>query len=217
MKPQLKAFLAGLAVIIFVCILVRLSWSLSSVSEKVKIIRAEYSFTKDWYSTYSHLGDMLKLGMTPDEVSAILGEPDVRETLAGGKRWVYSETGPTAGGTCVVDFAPDKKTFHLCFFIDVQNVVFPDSPHCYFGVPIDDGKFDGDFLLKKSWDIWHGKQPAGSASKKCCPSTISISRINWAGETAAVYTGVSLAASRGTTPAIEAGLSSHPQRCEGGL
>jgi hypothetical protein len=37
-------------------------------------------------------------------------------------------------------------------------------------------------------------------------STISNSRLDWHGETAAVYTGVSLASPRGTGPAIEAGL-----------
>lgn len=165
MKPWPKSLIVSLVAIVVVVIASPLIWFALPVSGKVRIIRAEYAFTKDWYPTYSRLGDMLKPGMTPDEVCAVLGKPDIQRTEAGGERWEYDEEGPTAGGTCVVDFAPDKQTFHLCFFIDVQHVLFPDSPHRYFGVPIDDGKFDGDFLLQKSWDIWHGKQPSGSALK----------------------------------------------------
>jgi len=68
------------------------------------------------YSTYNRLADMLRLGMSTNEVHSILGRPDSQEDLEHGQRWSFSNDGPTAGWTCVVDFSLAAGTLHLAYF-----------------------------------------------------------------------------------------------------
>jgi hypothetical protein len=158
MRPWIKKLLASLAVLLSIFVAARLAWPLLPVSVRVKAIRAEYSVSDDWYPTYNSLGDMLKLGMTTEEVRTILGMPDIQETVAGGKRWNYLEVGPTSTGGCVVDFTPDGDAFRLCFFVNFVGLVFRESPHREFGSPVDGGRFEGDPGLNMRWQEWHGKK-----------------------------------------------------------
>jgi hypothetical protein len=136
-------------------IVVWLFWHFSSVAIKAEIIRS--NVFGDFYSTHNRLGNLLKIGMTPGEVRSVLGEADIKQTMTNGFRWSYGETGPTAGAICVVDFATNENP-HLCFFLNVSHVIFPDFSHQEFGNPLDGGKFDGDFPLEKCWNEWHGKK-----------------------------------------------------------
>ncbi|MGA2240767.1 MAG: hypothetical protein ABSH11_01835 [Verrucomicrobiota bacterium] len=158
MKPWIKKQLVTLVVLLSIFVAGRLVWPLLPVSIRVKAIRAEYSVTDDWYPTYNQLGNMLKLGMTTEEVGAILGAPDIQEAVAGGKRWNYCEVGPTSGGGCVVDFSPDGNAFRLCYFVNYEHLVFRDSSHREFGNPVDGGRFEGNPGLKMRWNEWYGKK-----------------------------------------------------------
>jgi hypothetical protein len=146
-----------LLIVIAIGAAVWLLWHFSPAATKSEIFRS--NIFGDFYSTHNHLGNLLKIGMTPDEVHSILGEPDIKRTMTNGFRWSYGEEGPTASGICVVDFSMDGKTAGLCFFVNVENTVFyRESPHHEFGNPIDNGKFDLDFCLKRCWDEWHKKK-----------------------------------------------------------
>ena len=162
MKSWLKPLLIAMAAILLVVIAARLAWPILPVSLRVRIIRSEYVLTNDWFPTYNRLGDMLRLGMSPDEVGAVLGPPDIQQTFANGKRWSYDETGPTSGGTCMVDFASDGGVLRLCYFVNVQHVLFRDSPHREFGSPVDGGRFEGD-LLQLRWAEWHRGERSNNA------------------------------------------------------
>jgi outer membrane protein assembly factor BamE (lipoprotein component of BamABCDE complex) len=141
--------------IISICALGLASWLVFSVSFRAKPYRA-VPFGGS-YATYDRLADLLRLNMSLDEVRRILGQPQIEEDVMGGRRWTFLEDGPTAGGTCIVDFSPDNGTLRLAYFLNIQHVVFTNSLHREFGSPVDGGEFRNDPLLKMRWDQWFGK------------------------------------------------------------
>jgi len=151
-KLRTKNPVARLAAVLFILAIVLVGCLLLPVAFKARLVRT-FPFGGS-YSTYDRLADMLKLGMSADEVLAILGSPESQHDLPGGHRWMYDEVGSTTGWSCVVDLADDGKTYRLCYFVNVEHVVFPTSRHREFGNPLDKGKFDGDWLLKKRREEW---------------------------------------------------------------
>jgi len=95
--------------------------------------------------------------MSTDEVHSILGKPQTQEDLEGGQRWIFFDDGPTAGWTCVVDFASEGGSLRLSYFFNVQHRAFTNSLHREFGSPVDGGKFQSDRFLKMRRDQWYGK------------------------------------------------------------
>ena len=86
-----------------------------------------------FWSEHQRLTKLLWLGMSPAEVQNILGEPDRTLTLTNGECWVYSETGPTAGGNCVVEFKRESGSLagvgalRLCYIQNIEHVGFSNS------------------------------------------------------------------------------------------
>ncbi|HWD91229.1 MAG TPA: hypothetical protein VG938_02660 [Verrucomicrobiae bacterium] len=112
----------------------------------------------DWYSRHDHLGNLLRAGMTTNDVMAVLGPPEIQMSVTGGDRWSYSDQGPTSGAGCVVDFAPEGGVLRLRYFLNYQHLLFRDGLHREFGSPVDGGSFKDDPFLKLRWDEWHGKK-----------------------------------------------------------
>ena len=76
---------------------------------------------------------------------------------------MFYDDGPTAGWTCVVDFASGGgDTLRLAYFFNVQHRVFTNSPHHEFGSPVDGGEFRNDPFLKMRRDQWYGKAGANT-------------------------------------------------------
>ena len=155
-----KRVWVGLAALIPIIVASYLIWLILPISFKVKVIRADYSVRKRWYPTYNRFGNLLQLNMTTNEVMAVLGPPEKQETVTGGKRWSYSDSGPTSGAGCIVDFAPDGNVLRLRYFFNYQHIVFRDSLYREFGSPVDGGTFKDDPFLKLRWDDWHKRKPA---------------------------------------------------------
>ena len=121
-------------------------------ASKARVIR-----TLSWsgsYQTYDRLADMLRIGMTADEVRAVLGAPESVYELPAGLRWLYDEVEATTGWLCIADFAPVHGVHRLQYFCNVEHIVFPTSRHREFGSPIDDGEFKGVSLLRARRNEW---------------------------------------------------------------
>jgi hypothetical protein len=155
MKMHFKKQVVRLIALLGFCAVSFVVWHFVPAKAKANVYRAlPYGGS---YSTYERLANLLKLGMVSAEVRDILGKPGRQEDLDGGQRWEFSDVGPTAGWTCIVDFAPKDGGLRLCYFFDVQHVVFTNSLHHQFGSPVDGGDFRGDPLLKIRREQWYPK------------------------------------------------------------
>ena len=145
MKPRIrKSRLAGIFVCF--CVVALTAWFALSASFRAHVYRT-VPFGGS-YSTYDRLADMLRLGMSADEARSLLGRPEFQEDLKHGQRWSFSDDGPTAGWTCVVDFSSDTGSLRLAYFLSVQHRVFTNSLYREFGSPVDGGEFRSDPFLK---------------------------------------------------------------------
>ena len=146
----------SIAVPIWILVVGVLTWLVVSPSFRASVYR-EISLGGP-YSRYDRLANLLRLGMTTDEVRRILGRPETQEDLEGGQRWMFCDDGTesTSGWTCIVDFSSEAGTLRLAYFFNVQHVVFTNSPHREIGRPIDGGEFRGDPTLKRRREQWYG-------------------------------------------------------------
>ena len=121
-------------------------WSLYPVPVKRGIIVA--TSTTKW-AEYERLTKLLSLGMEPAQVERILGKPSLAETLSVGQRWAYMEDGPTAGWTCVVEFKREEpaQLLKLCYVLNIQHVVFRDSPRSEIGQKLNLKEPEGTIML----------------------------------------------------------------------
>ena len=154
MKTRIrKSRLAGIFVCL--CVMALIAVFALSASFRARVYRTvSYGGS---YQTYDRLADMLRLGMSTDEVRGILGRPDSQEDLERGQRWTYCDDGSTAGWTCVVDFSSDAGSLRFTYFFSVQHRAFTNSLHREFGSPVDGGEFRSDPFLKMRRDRWYGK------------------------------------------------------------
>lgn len=148
-KTSVFISLAVFCVLVAVCV----GWHVLPVTAKAGICRLIP--VGGSYREYERLARFLRLGMTEEEVRKILGKPQSEKGLKGGKRWVFFDDGPTAGWTCVVDFASEGDSKRLSYFFNVGHILFTNSPHQEFGVPLDNGLFENDPLLKIRRDEWY--------------------------------------------------------------
>jgi hypothetical protein len=103
------------------------------------------------YTTFNRLSDLLKVGMSPEEVRRILGAPEDQREMPGGRRWVYVEDGSeaTSGWLCVADFETGAGNEKLRYFCNIEHVVFPSSGVRQFGVPLQSNVFDELWVLNR--------------------------------------------------------------------
>jgi hypothetical protein len=92
------------------------------------------------WDEYQRLTTMLTIGMDSSEVEKILGKPNapiVRQ--ADIECWIYDEEGPTAGWTYIAEFQCDGSTSNdvkrckLCYLINTEHVLFPNSERSEMG------------------------------------------------------------------------------------
>ena len=85
---------------------VALAFSAGAVIQPQWVSRLWIHLTsRSQWARQNRLGALVKLGMSPDEVEAILGRPMSQKDLAGGFRWRYWDRKLCAGSSLIVEFA----------------------------------------------------------------------------------------------------------------
>ena len=139
MRYWLKVF----GLVLLAAILMGVFFVAGAVLQPRPIIRAWTNATapSDWSRLNRH-GQMLRQGMTPAEVKAILGGPGRAEDVENGIRWFYY-CGGCAGDELIVEFrsiGPPgfKGESRLCYAHQGQSSVaiyyFPDTDPEYFTI-----------------------------------------------------------------------------------
>ena len=136
MRPWIKVF--GLA--LFAAALLAIAFVAGAVLQPTPILKAWISITeRNAARKQIRLGQMLRQGMKPDEVKAILGEPRRAEDVENGFRWFYSRG--CAGEGIVVEFrhhgsAVFKGEARLCYAHNSTAAapISPDTDPNYFTI-----------------------------------------------------------------------------------
>ena len=116
MRYQLKV----LGPVLVAAVLMGVSFVAGAVLQPTTILKAWTCLTeRDAARKQIRLGQMLRQGMTSDQVKAILGEPGRAEDVENGLRWFYY-WGGCAGNDLVVEFrlynpAISKGEARLCY------------------------------------------------------------------------------------------------------
>ena len=143
MRSWLKAF----GLVLVAAILMGVSFVAGAVLQPRPILKAWISKTeRNAALKQNRLGQMLRQGMSPEEVKALLGNPGRAEDVENGLRWFYSRG--CAGEWIVVEFrlygpAVSKGEARLCYAHNSTGAVsiffFPDTDPNYFtiGRPLD--------------------------------------------------------------------------------
>jgi hypothetical protein len=145
MRSRIKVF----GLVLLAAVLMGISFVAGAVLQPRPILKAWISITeRNVARRQIRLGQLLRQGMTPDQVKAILGEPDRAEDVGSeswreGVRWHYSWGG--GGSGLIVEFrylGPPrfKPPLRLCYAHPESGAVhyFPDTDPEYFtiGTPL---------------------------------------------------------------------------------
>jgi len=136
MRYWLKVF----GLVLLAAVLMGVSFVAGAVLQPRPILKVWISMTeRNVARKQIRLGQMLRQGMKPDEVKAILGEPSEAKDVENGFRWFY--WGQYAGEGIVVEFrhrgpAVFKGKARLCYAHIMSGAIsfLPDTDPEYFTI-----------------------------------------------------------------------------------
>jgi len=108
-------------------------------------------FSSDRWSEYQALTKMLSIGMQPAEVERILGHPSDQDRFSIGERWIYTDDGPMADWTYIVEFKRRQELntndLELCYVLNMKDRIIPDAPRSEWGQMLDLKESGGTILF----------------------------------------------------------------------
>ena len=137
----MRYWLKVLGLVLLAAVLMGIAFIAGAVLQPNQVAKAWICMAeRNEYVRQIRLGQMLRQGMKPDEVKAILGNPGRAEDVENGLRWFYS-CGGCAGEYLLVEFrsiAPPgfKGDSRLCYAHQSSEAwhFFPDTDPKYFTI-----------------------------------------------------------------------------------